>query len=425
MESNSSAVRAIAAAPAEAPSAARVPRPSPILDLPDAPRGTQLEPRYHALDNLRAWMMLLLIPFHAALPFLTVPALMHFNDPDASVAYDGLALFLLSFRRPVFFVVGGFFGAMLLARRGLRGMLRNRAQRILAPLVLGWIVLSPTTHAAYDFAVGCARGGTLGAGLARLGELRWLDWERPFHLWFLIALLIFYAVALGARSVAPRLLGRRALTWEVWTRRLLTSRWRALALALALSVCLVPSEFQPYNRGNPYLALSLALFFGIGWRLYAHRDLIGAQARGAWVHVLLGLALLPLATWTKWNVLHESPHALAWTLASALCGAALSALLVVGTIGVFVRHADDHSPVLRFLSDSSYWVYLAHMPVVVLLGGALSTTSLPAFVKFTLAVVGTAFVTLLSYALCVRHTAIGRLLNGPRGPARTLAGQSV
>jgi peptidoglycan/LPS O-acetylase OafA/YrhL len=341
------------------------------------------------------------------------------------VLYDGLALFLLSFRRPVFFVVGGFFAAMLLERRGLRGMLANRAQRILAPLALGWIVLSPVTHGAYEFALGAAGGGSVPSGFAKLREGEWIDWERPFHLWFLAALLIFYAAALGVRWLLPRLLGRHLGTYEALTRRFLASRWRALVLAALLAAFLVPSEFLPYNRGNPLLALSLALFFGLGWRMYVHRDLLDAQSGGAWTHVLLGLALLPLATWTKWNLLHGSPDALAWGLASGLSGTLMSALLVFGVMGVFLRHADDHSPLLRYLSDSSYWVYLAHMPAVVVLGGLLATTSLPASVKFWLAVAGTAAFTLATYSLFVRHTPIGELLNGPRGRKPSLAGKRV
>ncbi|HVS18189.1 MAG TPA: acyltransferase family protein [Planctomycetota bacterium] len=381
--------------------------------------------RYHALDNLRAWMMLLLIPFHAALPFLTVPALMRFNDPDAGVAFDATALFLLSFRRPVFFVMGGFFAAMLLERRGVRGMLANRAQRILAPLVLGWIVLSPATHAAYDFALGAANGGSTRAGMAKLGEGDWIDWERPFHLWFLAALLIFYAAALGLRWALPRILGRHLWAYEEGTRRFFASRWRALLLAAALAPLLVPSEFLPYNRGNPFLALSLALMFGLGGRLYVHRDLLGELRRGAWTHVVLGFALLPLATWTRWNVVHDSPHELAWGLVSGLSGTLMSALLVFGTIGVFLRHADGHSRALRYLSDSSYWVYLAHMPVVVVLGGLFATTELPAVLKFTLTVAGTTVFTLATYSLFVRHTAIGRLLNGPRRRGGSVAGKSI
>lgn len=397
------------------------PAPSPPARAPhlDAQR------RFHAFDNLRAWMMLLLIPFHAVLPFMTVRAPQHFNDPGAHVVYDGLALFLLSFRRPVFFVVGGFFAAMLLERRGVRGMLENRARRILLPLLVGWALLSPTTLATYDFARGASQTGSPAAGLEALKDWSWVNWERPFHLWFLVALLIFYAGALGVRWLLPRVLGARVASYESLTRRFLVSPWRPLVLAPIVGLGTVPSEFLPYNRGNPFLALSLALFFGLGWRMYVHRDLLEVQMRSARTYALLGVLLLPLATWMKHQVLHGSAHPAAWALASGIAGTLLSTLLVFGVIGIFLRHADEHSPTLRYLSEASYWVYLAHMPAVVLLGGVLSTTGWPATVKVLLAVAGTTAFTLVTYQLWVRSTWVGLLLNGKRTSGGRGPGSSV
>jgi glucan biosynthesis protein C len=398
---------------------------APAGHAPDAAPADGDRRRYHAFDNLRAWMMLLLIPFHAVVPFITVRAPQHFNDPGAHVFYDGLALFLLSFRRPVFFVVGGFFAAMLLERRGLKGMLANRYQRIVLPLLIGWAVLSPTTLAAYDFARAASQTGSLAAGVEAWKDWSWVNWERPFHLWFLVALLIFYAGALGVRWALPRVLGARVAAYEAGTRRFLASPWRPLVLAAIIGVGLVPSEFLPYNRGNPFLALSLGLFFGLGWRMYVHRDLLDVQMRWARTYATLGLLLLPLATWIKGHVLHGSADGVAWALASGVASSVLSGLLVFGVIGIFLRHADEHSKVLRYLSDSSYWVYLAHMPAVVLLGGMLSTTDLPATLKVVLACVGTAAFSLITYQLCVRHTAIGELLNGSRVRVKHSAGSSV
>lgn len=410
---------------------ARAGRPvPPILDLPGTPAVAETPAggegrRYHAFDNLRAWMMLLLIPFHAVLPFMTVDGPQHFNDRGTHVVYDGLALFLVSFRRPVFFVVGGFFAAMLLERRGLRGMLANRFQRIVLPLLLGWIVLSPTTLAAYEFARAASRTGSLSGGFAAWKDWSWVNWERPFHLWFLVALLMYYAVALALRWALPRMLGARVAAYEAGTRRMLASPWRPLCFSVLVAVGLMPSEFLPYNRGNPYLALSLALFFGLGWRMYVHRDLLDGQVRHARTYAVIGLLLVPLATWIKGHALHTTGEHVAWALASGSVSSLMSGLLVFGVIGVFLRHADEHSAVLRYLSDSSYWVYLAHMPAVVVFGGMLSVTDLPAAVKVLVACALTTAFCLVTYQLCVRTTAIGELLNGSRTRRQRNAGSSV
>ena len=52
------------------------------------------------------------------------------------MAVDACIWFLHLFRMPLFFVVAGFFAAMLVARRGIGGLFRNRVRRIALPFVI-------------------------------------------------------------------------------------------------------------------------------------------------------------------------------------------------------------------------------------------------------------------------------------------------
>lgn len=384
---------------------------------------TTEQQRYSAIDNLRAWMMLLLIPFHAAIPFITIPAPHGFNDPDKGVFFDGVVLFLVSFRRPVFFLVGGLFAAMMLDRRGVRGMLKNRFQRILLPLVLGWIVLAPLTRAAYKFAAASSQQGTIEAGWRKLADWSWLRWSNPYHLWFLIALLLFYALALAFRWLLPRVLGARVAACDAATRRFLASPWRPLLFAGIAGLGFIPSEFCRQDRGNVYLALAQAVFFGLGWLMYRHIDLLEAQAKHCVKYCIAGLLLLPLATWTKWHCMHPSDDFFAWHFASGLAFSLMASFMVFGVLGVFVAHVNGKSARMRYLSDSSYWIYLAHMPVVVFAGGVMATTHWPGIVNFLAANAITIPIVLVTYHGCVRYTPIGTLLNGPREKPRSAGAQ--
>jgi glucan biosynthesis protein C len=104
----------------------------------------------------------------------------------------------------------------------------------------------------------------------------------------------------------------------------------------------------------------------------------------------------------------------------ALCGLS-TWLLIVGIAGAFVSFLDRPRPVVRYLSDAAYWMYLVHLPVAIWVAGLLAPTALPAFVKFVVVLLTTTAVTLATYHLFVRSTAIGALLNGRRYP-RALAG---
>ena len=109
--------------------------------------------RRHDLDALRAFAMLLGIVLHGALAF--IPGA--WAVTDASVEGEGTPFALLTmaihgFRMPVFFLMSGFFTAMLLRQRGLQALVRHRARRILLPLVIAMFTVIPLTWVAWGYA---------------------------------------------------------------------------------------------------------------------------------------------------------------------------------------------------------------------------------------------------------------------------------
>ena len=109
--------------------------------------------RRHDLDALRAFAMLLGIVLHAALAF--VPGAWVVSD--ASVEGDGTPYAILvtaihGFRMPVFFLMSGFFTAMLWRQRGLQALVTHRARRVLLPLVVAMIVVVPLSWTAWGYA---------------------------------------------------------------------------------------------------------------------------------------------------------------------------------------------------------------------------------------------------------------------------------
>ena len=96
-----------------------------------------------------------------------------------------------------------------------------------------------------------------------------------------------------------------------------------------------------------------------------------------------------------------------WCWSFALTGAAL-------------RFLSDPSPVRRYIADSSYWLYLTHVPALVLFDMLLKPLDLHWSVKYLLFIAGAMPLLLLSYHYCVRSTFIGATLNGRKRP-RALA----
>ena len=91
---------------------------------------------------------------------------------------------------------------------------------------------------------------------------------------------------------------------------------------------------------------------------------------------------------------------------------------MVGTSGLFLTHLDVERPVVRYLSDAAYWMYIVHLPFTLLIPGLLANSGLTALARFAIVLSGTVLVSLVSYHFLVRSTMIGHLLNGRRYPVR-------
>ena len=101
-------------------------------------------PYRHDLEVLRAIAMLLIILFHGSLAYFDVP----WPIQDAQ-ANEGLAVIFLvihGFQMQLFFVMSGFFTAMMWRTRGLKAWLGHRFRRVFMPLVFGLITVAPLTH---------------------------------------------------------------------------------------------------------------------------------------------------------------------------------------------------------------------------------------------------------------------------------------
>ena len=66
-----------------------------------------------------------------------------FKPPQLTTTLDYSTIVIHIFRMPVFYVMAGFFAALLLQRYGSRRAIANRFWRIAVPFVVGWIIIYP------------------------------------------------------------------------------------------------------------------------------------------------------------------------------------------------------------------------------------------------------------------------------------------
>src|SRR5690606_24954845 len=156
--------------------------------------------RYHALDAVRGWALTLGVLFHAALSFLPGGQVWIVMDASRSTELSVMFYVLHIFRMTVFFVLAGFFARMLLAKRGVGGFVKNRLTRIAIPLVSAWPIVMLSFVAVFIWVAIRDNGGVAPENSEPPPPLT-ADTFPWLHMWFLYALLIFYAAALLLRGV--------------------------------------------------------------------------------------------------------------------------------------------------------------------------------------------------------------------------------
>jgi glucan biosynthesis protein C len=404
---------------------------------------TESSERYHAMDALRAAMLLLGIVLHAGLSYSHMPRsdLWPFKDSRASGLCDLVIMASGLFRMPIFFMIAGFFAARIHRKRGIAGLLRNRARRILVPFVMGWLIMFPLVRGGFLVAAALERGDPAPVtAVARDLHVASLYADPyPIHLWFLEYLLIYYAVAAATSSLLARSRGTAARKLSNQFRSLMNARRGVVGLACLtalplfrapLGVIPTPLSFVP----DPIALAAHGVFFAFGWILFENVDLLPELARGAGVRLTLGMACVPvcglllkarclvmppdwlgplppgafsaLAGGARYGAglpAHWS-HALGCTAQVAL--ALLSSLsiwqFVLGITGAFLRALDRPIGPVRSLADASYWLYLAHFPLTVWLPIVLAPLEAPALLKLVLVLAITMSLMLLSYEILVR-----------------------
>jgi glucans biosynthesis protein C len=382
--------------------------------------------RLHGLDALRGLALLLGVALHASMSYL--PGAEYWwivSDSERSTPLAMLFYVIHLFRMPLFFLIAGYIGRMSLQRLGLRAFISDRCRRIVLPLLGFWPLVFSGIVVAVVWAAWIKGGGSLPAESPPGPRFTPDDFPLT-HLWFLYVLTLFYAAALLLRAIAATIdRSGRMLGWVDAGVRLLFGPWAALLLAAPAAWCLatfdgwyawfgVPTPDQSLYPNIPAV-VSFGVAFGFGWLLQRQPALLLRTCRG-WLGNLL---LAAVAVGICWYLTGLTPplvpaqpdtRKLIYALAYAIAGWAMTLAL----IGLALRFLADHSPARRYLADASYWIYLVHLPIVMLLQVAASQLDWPWWIEYPLLLALGLAVMLSSYEWMVRYSWIGAVLNGRR-----------
>ena len=352
--------------------------------------------RLHDLDALRACAMLLGVLLHAV--FYTIPFryFRHHVLPGASNAwalpYFHLVQLAHGFRMPVFFLLSGFFCALLWQRRGLRGLLKNRILRIALPL----LICIPTVR-SMEYILNLLDWG-YDATSAEWAAAMVRDLS---NLWFLWQLLLLCGLLLIAARLGLRF--RHPLWWL-----LIPASWLPMALMDQTFLVFGPQTSVAVAVEGPVPGF-YATFFFFGVFFYQR----GFEVRRRWMLAILPAVTLiyPLATGLLFVParIREASQPQASLLETAFAW-----LMCFGMMGLFHAIALRERPWVRLLADSAFWIYLMHELLMELLSGAIWARVNNPHLHYLLLVLIVTGILLVAWTREVRYSWIGTLLNGKR-----------
>jgi peptidoglycan/LPS O-acetylase OafA/YrhL len=154
----------------------------------------------------------------------------------------------------------------------------------------------------------------------------------------------------------------------------------------------------------PHLLFYYLVFFGFDALYFDGADSQGRLGRWWWLALPAGLFVaFPVGLFgIGGRVLSVTLQVTyAWTM-------------IVGLMGLFRVLLRKENRAIRYMSDASYWLYLAHLPLIIYAQAIVRTWPWSPWWKFLMISVVSSTILLATYQLCVRYTWIGLLLNGRR-----------
>ena len=383
--------------------------------------------RLHGLDALRGIALLLGVVLHASMSYFPVTIWIvpdTDNSPAAAVIFFAIHLF----RMTSFFLIAGLFAHMMLGRRGTLGFIKDRLIRMAGPLAVFWTPVLAAIIAGLVWMAAIRNGGSIPTDGPPPAPLT-LETFPLTHLWFLWVLLILYVGMLVLR--APFAMADRDGGWGRFVDRItggLIGPWTPALMAAPLAVAFwFAPNWTPFfgiptpDTGLVPNATALTAFgtaFGLGFLLDRRRDLL-VRIERLWpvftvVALGVGTAAMVMVGGPVPELAPVTDPELKAPLAAIMALAVFASTFAV--LSLALRFASGYSAVRRYLADSSYWVYIVHLPLVMVGQILVVNETWPWFVKFGVVAGGTMAISLLTYELLIRHSFVGGWLNGRRIP---------
>lgn len=360
--------------------------------------------RYHGLDILRAFALIFGLFFHASIPFAENPfPLWIIYYESKSWVYDTIMVGTHSFRMHLFFLLAGFFSALLYRKLSERNYLIARTKKLILPFIAALLIFTPLIIMQYIWAGFDTNPWETG------NQFHWKNYP-IFHLWFLEILIIITAFVMiffvSIKYFFPNIHNSLQHFLEADSNKHQLS-WNALFLA-----CLVYNGYVTWSNfpGDQFI-YSFAIvqpldkffyylfYFLIGWVLYRNAFLFDRVQRSVKMNLILGSIALIVLLWVRyWLFVHKDEQLIMLGILGNIAVPIAAVCLSLGLFGFFTHEKFKPSATFDYLVRASYWIYLIHLPIILYLQVIITDWQIPAFIKYIFIIAVTFIISCLTYS---------------------------
>lgn len=348
-------------------------------------------PRRHDLDALRVGAFMLLILYHLGMFY--VPWGWHVKSSHIIPELEIPMSLLNPWRLTLLFIISGCATRFMAGKLAAGGLFKERSARLLIPLAFGMaVIVMPQSWAEAVETTGYD-------GSILQFWPRYLTFDSSFgfivptynHLWFVLYLWVYTAVALAVRPWWERL---DALVGKL-------ARTPALLLVPAGLFALVEltagnaweETHMVWADGYAHLKYGLAFLLGLS---LARQDLAWkAFEAGRWAALALAAAMVAVGLPLALSGLEEA--GLAAVIADDVIHATYAWSVIFALFGFARRHITKGSRTLTLLTEAVFPFYIIHQTTIVVAGHFLKPERLPALAEAGLILAITAASCWLAY----------------------------
>ncbi|RAU47243.1 glucans biosynthesis protein MdoC [Pseudocitrobacter sp. RIT415] len=345
--------------------------------------------REYFLDSIRAWLMLLGIPFHISLIYSSHT--WHVNSAEPSWWLTLFNDFIHAFRMQVFFVISGYFSYMLFLRYPLKKWWKVRVERVGIPMLTAIPLLTLPQFLMLQHVKGKTESWHT---LSLYDKYNTLAWELVSHLWFLLVLVVLTTLGIWAFKVIKRRQtpgGLDNLTMGKLTVWFLLLGVLYAAIRRALFIVYPPILSDGLFNFVVMQTLFYVPFFVLGALAFIHPRVKALSTTTSWPCVIAAIA-----GFIAYRLNQQYGSGDAWMYETESVITMVLGLWMVNVVfSLGHRLLNFQSARVTYFVNASLFIYLVHHPLTLFYGAWITPTihsNIVGFITGLVFVIGCALV---------------------------------